>query len=62
MLAKMREERKQEIRAPVSWIEDNNEKFEALEGTLVSRMDIHQEKMDALIVDMKDGRKERMAC
>jgi peptidoglycan hydrolase CwlO-like protein len=29
---------------------------------LEAKMDKHQEKMDVLIADMKDGRKERMAC
>jgi hypothetical protein len=42
--------------------ENNNEKFEILQITLVSRMDIHQEKMDALRADMKDNQKERTAC
>jgi hypothetical protein len=37
----------------VSRIEDNNEKFTVLQGTLLSQMDRHQEKMDAWIADMK---------
>jgi hypothetical protein len=44
-----------------SRIEDNNEKFEALQRTLVSQMDRHQEKMDTWIADMKEGRKETTA-
>jgi hypothetical protein len=46
----------------VSQIEDNNEKFEVLQGTLVSQMDRHQEKMDAWIADMKERRKETTTC
>jgi tRNA G10 N-methylase Trm11 len=41
--------------------EDNNEKFEVFQGTLVARMNMRQAKMDAVIADMKDGRKERTA-
>jgi hypothetical protein len=41
--------------------EDNNEKSDVLQGTLISRMNMHQEKMDALIAGMNGGRKARTA-
>jgi hypothetical protein len=42
--------------------EDYNEKFEVLQGSLVSRKDMHQEKMDAWwITNMRDDQKERTA-
>jgi hypothetical protein len=42
--------------------EDNNEKFEVLQGTLVFRVDIHQEKTEATVHSLSTWRRETMAC
>jgi hypothetical protein len=58
----LKEEMKAQMASLVSRIEDNNEKFRALQGTLISQMDRQKSKMDTWIADMKEGRKEMMAC
>jgi hypothetical protein len=62
MPAKMdadREERKQETSTGQEHLK---EEMKTQMASLVSWMDLHQAKMHALIVDMKDGRKEKTAC
>jgi hypothetical protein len=54
----LKEEMKAQVASLVSRIQDINEKFEVLQGTLVSQMGRHQEKWDAWIADMKENRKE----
>jgi predicted acetyltransferase len=43
------QEMKSHMYSLASRIEDNNEKFQVLQGTLFSRMDIHQVKMEVAI-------------
>jgi hypothetical protein len=50
---------KAQMASLASRIEDNNEKFQVLQGTLVSLMDIHQERMEAAIHSLRAGEKRR---
>jgi hypothetical protein len=61
MEAKMngrQEEMKAQMGSLASRIEDNNEKFKVLQGTLVSQKDIHQEKMEDRIRSIRSQLEE----
>lgn len=61
MLADIRTSRAMTDANQKEMIEEYNEKFEVLQGSLISRMDMHQEKMDARITNMRNDQKERAA-